>query len=218
MKSALPRLCLLVLVVLAVPIVPFLIFQDSLEPIIESWLAEQHARQSIALAVVGLLAVDVALPIPSSFISTFAGAQLGIGLGTLASWFGMSLGATFGFAVARWLGRPLAERWASLEDLSAIQRLAARFGTTTIVITSALPVLAEASVLALGAMGLSWRRFLPAMLLSNFGIALAYAVFGALAREQHAVLAALVASIVLPLAATLVAQFWLKGIQTRAST
>jgi 3-dehydroquinate synthase len=70
-----------------------------------------------------------------------------------------------------------------------------------LVLTRALPILAEASVLALGALGLSWRRFFPAVALSNLGIAAIYSVFGALAREREAVIPAMAASVVVPLAA-----------------
>jgi uncharacterized membrane protein YdjX (TVP38/TMEM64 family) len=202
------QMAIVVVLVLLVPIVPFVIVQDRLEPGIEAWLRGTRAPSMIALAVVGLLAVDLLLPIPSSVISTFAGAQLGIVAATGASWLGMSLAAGIGFAIARWLGRPAAMRFSAERDLEHVEALAARWGPTTLVLTRALPVLAEASVLALGVMGLSWRRFWPPVLLANLGIALAYALFGAWAREQQAMSAALLASIALPVAATLLARRW----------
>ncbi len=62
----------------------------------------------------------------------------------------------------------------------------------------ALPDVSEALTAVLGAAGLAWRQFLPALTLSNLGIAAVYAVFGHLARSEGQLLAALVASIVLP--------------------
>lgn len=203
------QIAIVIVLMMLVPIVPFVIFQDRLEPPIESWLHSTHAPVAIALAVVALLAVDLLLPIPSSLISTYAGAQLGVIAATGASWLGMSLGAGIGFALACWLGRPAAQRFSSAQDLAHMQQLAARYGPAILIVTRALPVLAEASVLALGVMGLGWRRFFPPVLLSNLGIALAYALFGAWARQQQAVAAALVASVALPLAATLIARRWL---------
>jgi hypothetical protein len=55
---------------------------------------------------------------------------------------------------------------------------------------------------------MSWRQFWPAILLSNLGIALAYAVLGHLARGQGHLPLALAASIALPLVATATAR-WL---------
>lgn len=181
---------------LAAPIVPFLLWGSRLEPAIESWLQQRHSPWLIAAAVIGLLSVDVALPIPSSFVSTYAGAELGMVAATIVSWLGMTLGASIAFAMARVGGRA-----AGSADLEGMETAARRLGARLLVLTRALPILAEASVLALGALGLSWRRFFPAVALSNLGIAAIYSVFGALAREKEAVIPAMAASVVVPLAA-----------------
>lgn len=207
------RLAILVVAVLLVPIVPFLLFQDRVEPAVESWLHATRDPATIALAVVSLLTVDLLLPIPSSLISTYAGAQLGILPAALASWLGMTLGAAIGFFFARQFGIVAAQRFASQSDLELSRDLATRYGPAILVLARALPVLAEASVLALGVMGLSWRRFWPPVLLSNFGLALGYAAFGAWAREREAVFAALVASVAAPVLALLVARLLLRGRQ-----
>ena len=92
------------IVVLAVPIVPFLIFgQERMERALNEWREHPPPPMIVAGAVVGLLATDIFLPIPSSLVSTLAGWQLGAVGGTAASWIGMSLGAAIGFALARQL-------------------------------------------------------------------------------------------------------------------
>jgi len=196
----------LVALLLAIPILPFLLFGPSLERLTEDWLERSQSPGSIAMLVTGILATDVFLPIPSSFVNTYAGAQLGIALGTAAAWLGMTVGATGGFALARWCGRPLIERWIDADELQRIEHANNRFGAYLIVVTRALPVLAEATVLYLGGTGLAWRRFWPAMALSNLGLAIVYATFGYLAREQGMVALALVASIALPLVAATIAR------------
>lgn len=196
----------LVAVLLAIPIVPFLLFGPSLERVTEDWLEQSQSPGSIALLVTGILATDVFLPIPSSFVNTYAGAQLGIALGAAAAWLGMTLGATGGFALARWWGRPLVERWIAADELQRIEAASSRFGAYLVVVTRALPVLAEATVLFLGGTGLAWRSFWPAMALSNLGLAIVYATFGYLAREQGMVALALAASIALPLVAATIAR------------
>jgi uncharacterized membrane protein YdjX (TVP38/TMEM64 family) len=193
---------------LLVPIVPFLGFGPWLEARIESWLSPPPAPAVTAIATVAVLATDVLLPIPSSVVSTVAGTQLGIVLGTAVSWLGMTLGAAVGFVLARTCGRPLAERFASSEDLAQLDAVSERYGAWLLVATRALPILAEAAVLLLGATHLPWRRFWPAIALANLGIALVYSLLGHLAREQDALPLALAASIALPLLATTLAR-WL---------
>jgi uncharacterized membrane protein YdjX (TVP38/TMEM64 family) len=203
------RGALVIAAVLLVPIVPFLLY-GGLEDRVLGWIDEPPAsRAAVAALVVGTLAGDILLPVPSSAVSTYSGAHLGWLLGTVASWLGMTCGATIGFALARTLGRPLAERFASPEDLARTERLSRRFGTAVLVVTRPLPVLAEATVLLVGVSQLSWRRFFVAVGLSNLGIAAAYAVFGQFALEQGSLAAALIASVVLPVVAMFVVRWFL---------
>lgn len=203
------RWSLLVLLVLAVPIVPFVGFGAAAERWIQTRLDQSVSAPRATMFVIGVLATDVFLPVPSSAVSTFAGQRLGIIGGALASWIGMTLGAVAAFALARRFGKPLAERLAGHVELARMERLTDRHGTRLIVITRALPVLAEASVLVMGAARLSWRKFLPAAMLSNLGLSAVYATCGALSREAGIELTALIASIALPLlAAALAKRFW----------
>jgi len=202
------RLLLIVGLALLVPIVPFLGFGTWLEATVEDWLDPPPAPLLVALGTVAVLSTDVFLPIPSSIVSTVAGAQLGIVPATAVSWLGMTLGAALGFALARSWGRPLAERLAGPDDLARLDHIAERYGVWLVVATRALPILAEATVLLMGTMRLAWRQFWPAVALSNLGIALVYSVLGHLARSQGEIPLALAASIALPLLATAVAR-WL---------
>ena len=184
--------------VLAVPIVPFLLFGAQVEAGLTAWKEHPPAPWIVALVVVGLLATDVFLPIPSSLVSTLAGWQLGVFGGALASWLGMSLGALIGFLLARWCGQPLVAWLTRPDDLARTNRLAERFGPLLIVLGRGVPVLAEATVLLCGMHGLSWRRFLPPVLLSNLGLAIAYAAFGQIAEQHQWLPLALAVSIALP--------------------
>src|SRR5262245_2019809 len=189
------------IVVLAVPIVPFLIFgQEGMERLLAQWRQHPPPPMIVATAVVGLLATDIFLPIPSSLVSTFAGWQLGAMGGTAASWVGMTLGAAIGFALARWFGQPLVAWLTRRTDLDRTQLLAERFGPALLVLGRGIPVLAEATVLLLGMHGMSWRRFLPPVLLANLGLALAYSLLGQLAERYHLLPLALAIAIALPVA------------------
>jgi membrane protein DedA with SNARE-associated domain len=58
----------------------------------------------------------------------------------------------------------------------------------------------------MGIHGLSWRRFLIPVLLSNLGISLGYTLFGAVAQQQQWLPVALGVSICVPIGLTLIAQ------------
>ncbi len=198
------RPLLVIVLALSVPVVPFFAFGEALEARITAWLDPPPPPATVALATVGVLAVDILLPVPSSVVSTLAGAELGILPATAASWLGMTAGAMLGFALAKAWGRPLAARLSSDEDLAQMDYLAHRYGAWLLVLSRPLPIVAEAAVLFLGTTSLAWRTFLPPVMLSNLGIALVYAVLGNIARTQGELPLAIAASIVIPvLAATL---------------
>ena len=77
-----------VVVVLLLPIIPFLIWGDRFEAWVDAWRNDPPSPAIIALTVVGLLSSDIFLPVPSSVVSTFAGSQLGSLWGTAISWVG----------------------------------------------------------------------------------------------------------------------------------
>ena len=186
------------ILVLAVPIVPFLVFGEQVEAALTAWKSNPPTPLIVAGAVVALLATDIFLPIPSSLVSTMAGWELGALLGAAAAWTGMSLGAIIGFVLARQFGPPLVAWLTRTDDLQRTRRLAERFGPALLVLGRGVPVLAEATVLLVGMHGLSWRRFLPPVLLSNLGLAIAYAWFGQFAERHQWLPLALAVSIALP--------------------
>jgi uncharacterized membrane protein YdjX (TVP38/TMEM64 family) len=211
------RLLLIVALALAIPIVPFLAFGPDIEAWVAAWLQPPLARPVIFSLTVLVLASDILLPVPSSLVSTAAGAQLGAVAATAASWLGMTLGAVLGYWLARTFGRNVAVRLAGHEDLERLERLAAHYGVGLLVATRALPVLAEASVLLAGVARVPWRSFLPAISLSNLGIAIVYSVLGQFARNEGELPLALAASIALPVLATTIARWWLRSVVHEAA-
>ena len=128
---------------------------------------------------------------------------------------GMTLGGVIGFALARQFGQPIVRRLAGADDLNRLESLAAHHGWVMLIVTRPLPVLAEATLLLLGAMRPAWSSFLPALLLSNLGLALAYAAFGAMAETSGQLAVVLVLSVALPIAATALARQVLRHRMTR---
>lgn len=196
---------LLIAAALAVPILPFFVFGESAESQMAHWLDLSESPGTTAALVIGLLAGDIFLPVPSSLVSTFAGKALGFWLGAAASWCGMTIGASSAYWLVRCLGRPLARRLSSEEELARMDALADRHGILILILARPIPVFAEASILVMGMMRIGWWRFFAAVGLSNFGIAAAYAALGD--RVQLPI--AMTAALAMPLIVAAVARwFW----------
>lgn len=193
------RTLLVVTVVLMVPVVPFLICGAALETRLEAFLAARQTATWTAATVFGLLSSDIFLPVPSSVLTTVAGGRLGISLGTLIAWAGMSTSALIGYFLARKWGRPLVTRWISVDQWQFEDRITDRHGVWLVVVTRAIPVVAEAMVLLAGMHAMPVKTFVPAVFLSNLGIALAYTALGSLAARQHWLPFALGVAAALPL-------------------
>lgn len=185
MPTGLWRPVVLVSCVLLLLILPFFLFAKPIEDWYADFKADPPGPVLTSAIVIGLLAGDIFLPIPSTVIMPFAGAQLGIGLGAATSWLGLSLGCIVGFALAKWLGRPVARWFTKAEDLQSMESASDRFGPLFLVIARPIPVFAEASILLVGVNRLTWRRFLPPVLVSNLVIAIFYAAFGNVADRYN---------------------------------
>ena len=184
---------------LALILIPFALWEDSITALSARLLAPTAGRVVVASVVVLLLASDVVLPVPSSFVSAGAVALLGALPGGLAIALGMTLGGWLGYALGRWGGEPLAIRIAGARELSRARDLMSRHGSWLVLACRGVPVLAEASTLLAGATRSSPTRFALATTLGNVGLACAYASIGVLELSgTRAVLAAFVLGVVVP--------------------
>ena len=190
------------MLVLLVPIVPFVVFGHWLEPLIESVVADEISEGNSILAAVGIiigLTVDILLPVPSSVLLTFGGRYFGVWGGALIGWVGLNLSAALGFWLSRSIGRQVLERFSSDEDLESYRLVDDRLGVWSLVACRALPILAEASVLFAGLSQMSSRKFWPAVIGSNAIIALSYAWLGDYASQRHWFATAILISMFIPL-------------------
>ena len=209
MRSIL-RATLLIAVVLLVPILPLLFLGLSFEHRVIGWFEQELPDSARFALIVAVLAADLFLPIPSSMVSTYGGGILGTWPATAASWLGMTLGAAAGFGLARVFGNRFAASYAGAGDLQQMAALSRKFGPLALVLTRALPILAEACVLLMGATRLSWRRFLVPVLAGNFVVSLTYAACGEYFEGKDALLLAAVLSGIVPLGIAVIARRWLK--------
>lgn len=171
------RWSVVAIVVLATILIPFALWGERLERVSAAALSDGH-RDWIALVVVLLLASDVLLPVPSSLVSTAAGAALGWTAGTAASTAGMTAGAMIAYGLGRAAGRPFITRWVGAAEMARFDRLFSRVGAWAIVLARPVPVLAESSAFLLGSNAYPVKRFVLLSAAANLAISAVYAAIG----------------------------------------
>lgn len=174
------RWTLLTCLVLALILIPFALWEDAITAWSTRLLAPTAGRVTLAVVVIFLLASDVLLPVPSSFVSAGAVSLLGALQGGLCIALGMTLGAWLGYALGRWGGEPLALRVAGPLELERARRMMDTRGNWVVLVCRGFPVLAEASTLLAGATRVRLMGFAVATTLGNVGLAAAYALIGVL--------------------------------------
>lgn len=202
------RIWRLPLLIVAALLMPVLLLGLAFEEDVQHWVSRDWSTAARFWVIVAALGGDILLPVPSSGVSTYAGGTLGVVAGTAASWLGMTLGAIGGFALARWLGRPFAERHGG-SDVAALDDFAQQYGVAALVLTRPLPLIAEACVLVSGASRLSWRRFLLPVTLSNLAISLTYATAGTYFQQRQSLAEGVMIAVLLPLGIAIgVRRYW----------
>lgn len=205
MLASAVRLSVLAALLLGLIIVPFLLFGGALEDWATGQLGREQAAALSAVISIALLASDVVLPIPSSLIGTALGAILGAPLGTLAGTIGLSAACVIGYALGA-LARPgVVEPLIPARDRQLLESWLSRYGIAALILCRAVPVLAEASVIAAGAMRMPPVPALVATTLANLGISAVYAWVGSFASDATTFLAAFLAAIAFPAGVMLVA-------------
>jgi membrane protein DedA with SNARE-associated domain len=178
--AAMLRWTALALLVLALILVPFALWEEPMAALASELLRPAAGRAVLTAIVVLLLSGDVLLPIPSSFVSAGAVALLGPWQGALSVALGMTVAAWLGYGLGLWGGEPLARRVAGAAELERARSLMERHGATVLLVCRGVPVLAEASTLLAGATRSSVARFALVTALGNLGLAAAYALIGVL--------------------------------------
>lgn len=140
------------------------------------WL--NHGGVPAATLGVGLLVVDVLLPVPSSLVMVAHGSLFGVPGGTLLSLLGSTGAALSGFWIGR-RGGGFLERLVTREERARANLLLDRWGTLAIIVTRPIPLLAETVAIMAGASPLGWGRAALAALAGSLPPALLYALTGA---------------------------------------
>lgn len=200
------KLTALFLLLLLAILVPFALYEEAMTRWAAGLVNADRPRVLVAAAVVSFLALDVVLPVPSTVVNTAAGALLGVWLGTLTAWMGLTAGCLLGYALGRSAGTGAAQRLVGEREWERVSQAAVRYGDWCIVLFRAVPVLAEASVLMAGMTRMPMGRFALLTTIANLGIAVVYAAIGALSARVESFLLAFAGATLLPLTALLLAR------------
>ena len=182
----------------------------SLEPWARSWVTDAGAAG--AVTVVGLLAADVFLPVPSSLIMILSGAAFGVWWGSLFAFAGSIGGEWLGFEIARRYGTSWSSRFIGDEaEVRRLNRVLITHGAAAVAVTRALPVVMETMSVVAGLSAMSRRTFLLASALGTAPIVVVYAYAGAMSRETGS----LVPAIVILIAVAAAGWVWYRAHGTR---
>jgi uncharacterized membrane protein YdjX (TVP38/TMEM64 family) len=188
----------LILAILLLILTPFLIFGQSIENWINYFLNSSPSELLVGIIIGGFLSIDILAPVPSSIVSTAGGYFLGFILGTLVSLTGMTISCIIGYFLGSKLGNPISGKLVGNNELSKLEKLQNKYGDWIIIISRAVPVLAEASILVAGIGHMPLNRFILLVLLSNLGISVVYAAIGAYSAQINSFLIAFAGAIILP--------------------
>jgi uncharacterized membrane protein YdjX (TVP38/TMEM64 family) len=133
---------------------------------------------SAAALIVGLLTVDLLVPVPSSVLMILSGAVFGIVPGGLLALAGSLAGNILGFEAARRYGRDATRRVIGDAQLARMQAVFARHGALAILVSRPLPVLMETLSVAAGLSGMGRAAFLAASLAGTVPVVFVYSWAG----------------------------------------
>jgi uncharacterized membrane protein YdjX (TVP38/TMEM64 family) len=178
-------------------LLPFVFFEAPFNALAVRITQSGTSRAVAAGSIFALLALDVFLPVPSSIVATGAGVILGFAEGTAIVWGGMMAGCLIGYGTG--IGAAATARWIVGQDnLVRAEALMRRYGELALVLCRPVPVLAEASVVFAGIVRTPFVRFAALTAISNLGIALGYAAFGAFSMRLDSFLVAFLGALLLP--------------------
>jgi uncharacterized membrane protein YdjX (TVP38/TMEM64 family) len=136
-------------------------------------------RWLIGLIVVGLLTVDLLLPIPSQPVMLAAGALLGTFVGGLVSAIGLQLAVMLGYGLCRFGGRAMFDRLVDAADRRRLDEGVKTYGLLTLAIVRGVPIIPEVLICLAGLARVSPWRFFALFALVNVPFAFLHAWAGA---------------------------------------
>lgn len=204
-------LAVLVLLLLAGIIVPFLVWGEKFDAVLslegaQAWM--RHYGAWAWLAGIVLLIADIVLPIPSTVVMSALGWMYGWLLGGVIAAAGSFLSGLVAYAACRWLGRSAARWIAGEAGLQRGEDLFAKRGGWLVALSRWMPVLPEAVACLAGLVRMRWRTFVLSLACGSVPMGFAFAAIGAVGQDHAGLAIAL--SAVVPVVLWLAAQRFLR--------
>lgn len=181
------RLVLIVFALIAISIVPFLIWGGGIEEDL-SRLGAAGWMQSFGgwawVVGIALIASDIALPVPSSAVMGALGIIYGPWLGGFISALGSVIAGLLGYSVCRLIGPVTAERLAGVDGLAQASALFDRWGGWLVAGSRWLPVLPETVSFLAGLTGMRFSHYLGALLCGAIPLGFTFATLGHLGADN----------------------------------
>ena len=157
-----------------------------------------HPGPLAALAIVGLLAVDIFLPVPSTVVMVLSGTLFGTGVGSALSLLGSIIGNLTGFEMMRRYGPAFCSRFVKESDLAKMTPLFEEYGALAVILSRPLPIMMETLSFVAGLMRMSRHRFILSSLAGTLPISVLYAYAGTSSIESRTVVPALFMLLCIP--------------------
>ena len=192
------RVWLLIVLLLAAILVPFLIWGDRFDSALSlegarAWM-QTYGRWAW-LAGIMLLCADIVLPIPSTVVMSALGLMYGAWWGGLAAAGGSWLSGILAYAACRYAGHGAARWIAGDEGLHKVEALFLKQGGWLVTLSRWMPVLPEAVACLAGIAKMPWRTFVIALTCGSVPLGFAFAAIGAVGAMHPTLAVALSAGV-----------------------
>lgn len=142
---------------------------------------QMRAHGAAAALGTTLLVADIVVPVPSSLVMLGHGALFGVSLGAVLSLLGRTGNAVAGVVLGRGVSRLFGRRDGGRDRMA--EDLVGRWGVVAVLLTRPVPVLAEATLVAAGAMRMSPPAVVLAAVVGSVPEAVLYALAGSTAAS-----------------------------------
>jgi uncharacterized membrane protein YdjX (TVP38/TMEM64 family) len=194
------RLYLIIFGLVALTLVPTLIFDDE----IDGYFASEEGLNRLReygpwawLVGIALIVSDLILPVPSTAVIAGLGMLYGPVLGGLIGGVGSMLAGLVAYAGGRWVGRPALKLFVGDSDLEKLSRFFSKHGLWAIALSRWMPLLPEALCCLAGTAKMRPTHFLAALACGSLAMGFAFGFLGTQYLDRPTV--GLVVSAAIPL-------------------
>ncbi|MCG6902797.1 MAG: VTT domain-containing protein [Rhodobacter sp.] len=181
------RLLLIVVGLIALSVVPFLIWGERIEQDLSTlgaagWMQSFGAWAGIV--GIGLIASDIALPVPSTAVMAALGIIYGPLLGGAIAAAGAVIAGLIGYGICRMIGPRTAERLAGKQGFAQARTLFDRYGGWMVAGSRWLPILPETISFLAGLTAMPAGRYVVALLCGAVPLGFVFATAGHLGADS----------------------------------